>query len=62
LPIPGLVAVDTRLRDRWERERALREQAQKMVPAKWKRDPRPEMRLVIDSFAEAMVRELKLVR
>ena len=57
-----LVAVDTRLRDRWEREQALREQARKMVPQKWHRDRRPEMRVVIDSFAEAMVRELKLVR
>jgi hypothetical protein len=56
------VAVDTRLRDRWEREQALRAQARMMVPPKWQRDRRPEMRLVIDSFAEAMVRELKLVR
>jgi len=58
----GLVAVDTRLRERWEREQALRAQARQMVPPKWHRDPRPEMRLVVDSFAEAMVRELKLVR
>lgn len=56
------VAVDTRLRDRWERELALRAQARRLVPPKWHRDPRPEMHLVIDSFAEAMVRELKLVR
>jgi hypothetical protein len=56
------VAVDTRLRDRWEREQALRAQARKMLPQKWQRDPRPEMRVVVDSFAEAMVRELKLVR
>jgi hypothetical protein len=57
-----LVAVDTRLRDRWEREQALRARARELVPAKWHRDPRPEMRVVVDSFAEAMVRELKLVR
>jgi hypothetical protein len=63
VPIPALVAVDTRLRDRWEREQALRAQARRLVPEKWHRDARPEMRLVIDSFAEAMVRrELKLVR
>ena len=56
------MAVDTRLRDRWEREQALRAQARKMLPQKWQRDPRPEMRVVVDSFAEAIVRELKLVR
>ena len=62
LPIAELVALDTRLRDRWEREQALRAQARLMVPPTWRRDPRPEMRVVVDSFAEAMVRELKLVR
>jgi hypothetical protein len=57
-----LVAVDTTLQDRWEREQALRAQARLLVPLKWQHDPRPEMRLVTDSFAEALVRELKLVR
>jgi hypothetical protein len=33
-----------------------------MVPPAWNRDPRPEMRTVCETFAEAMVRELKLVR
>ena len=56
------VAVDTTFQDRWERERALRVEARLMVPPKWHRDPRPEMRIVADSFAEALVRELKLVR
>jgi hypothetical protein len=56
------VAVDTTLQDRWERERALRVEARLMVPFKWQHDPRPEMRIVADSFAEALVRELKLVR
>jgi hypothetical protein len=56
------VAVDTRLKDRWEREQALRAQARRMVPPNWHRDPRPEMRSVCDAFAEAMVRELRLVR
>jgi hypothetical protein len=56
------VAVDTTLQDRWERERALRVEARLMVPFRWQHDPRPEMRVVADSFAEALVRELKLVR
>jgi hypothetical protein len=58
----SLVAVDTRLRDRWEREQALRAQARRLVPPKWQRDPRPEMRLVVDAFAESMVRQLRVVR
>jgi hypothetical protein len=62
LPITAFVAVDTRLRDRWEREQALQAQARRMVPQKWHRDPRPEMRSVCDTFAEAMVRELRLMR
>jgi len=48
--------VEKRLVEQWLRQRAARERARSAVPASWLRDPRPEMRDVVDAYVEAMVR------
>ncbi len=51
------MAVDTRFLEHWRRQQTARRRARAALPARWRNDPRPEMRQVTDVYVELLVAE-----
>ena len=51
------VNVDNRLLNYWQREQGARRRARAALPARWRNDPRPEMRQVVDTYVELLAAE-----
>ncbi|MGZ4334331.1 MAG: hypothetical protein ACXVRJ_08685 [Gaiellaceae bacterium] len=47
--------IDATLLQYWQAQQAARKRARASVPAAWRRDPRPEMGVVAETFVESMV-------
>ena len=47
--------IDTSLLEHWQRERKARERARASLPASWRDDPRPRMRVACEIFIETML-------
>jgi hypothetical protein len=53
----AVVSVDRRLLNYWQREQVARRKARAALPARWRNDPRPEMRKVVDLYVELLAAE-----